>query len=871
MMRRNPWAVLALLAATGITTAQEEEAKQPEFPPFAKIGQGMEAQKGFWNLLEDQKKTKFWVEIPAAQLNQPFLVATSITGGTTQAGWQWNDWLLVFQRNDKRLVLLERNVGYSGKGGKTLEEVVARTYTDRVLATYPILTMGPNGGFVVDGKILLAGGASLFFGRLGASKDPSLASFAGSKTFQDNTEISLELPAPDGRLVALHYSISRLAGKRGNGYRPRAADDRIGYFMTVLKDFSATNKDDERNLRYVNRWDLQKADAALPVSPPREPIIFYIEKSVPLHLRRYVKEGIEEWNKAFEKVGFQDAVVVRQQTDDQFADLDPEDVRYNFFRWIVSETPFAMGPSRVNPMTGQILDADIIFDDSFLRYSLREYRLSIREVPTAVLDRKGRDMLAEHPFAALGLTVEPDEFWQGHPEGAPRPMGDPHGRRAFCSLGHGIQHQLGCAGLHFAGAEGPKSPGSEYPEQFVGQILKDTVMHEVGHTLGLRHNFKASVFRSYDEVTSDSKPADIAGSVMDYAATVIAPEGRTQGYYAMGTLGPYDYWAIEYGYALDDKELPKILARVAEKGLDYATDEDTMSQDPYVNRWDMGSDPLDFAKRRLEMMKRLRKNLEERAVDKGEGYQRLRRAVDMQFFEARSAGGLAVRFVGGEHIHRDHRGDPNARPPLVPVSAEKQREAIRFVCDELISGKYFDFSPELLAKLAPDYWGEDWLSLVTEGHGYPYADNVAATQLAIIYGLTSSGRLARVLDARNKTPVGQDVITAPEIFDALEGAIFGGLKEAVAAPSSNQAPALSEMRRNLQRSYVAHLVFVLLQGEGRYPAPVQTLARHYVGRLGRLVAEALVAGAGADTYTRSHLEECKARLERALEASYTLR
>ena len=73
-------------------------------------------------------------------------------------------------------------------------------------------------------------------------------------------------------------------------------------------------------------------------------------------------------------------------------------------------------------------------------------------------------------------------------------------------------------------------------------------MHEVGHTLGLRHNFKSSIYRSIDNVNSKDKPADIAGSVMDYNATNIALDGTNQGYYAMGTIGPYDYWAIEYGY-----------------------------------------------------------------------------------------------------------------------------------------------------------------------------------------------------------------------------------------------------------------------------------------------------------------------------------
>src|SRR5690606_22353939 len=110
-------------------------------------------------------------------------------------------------------------------------------------------------------------------------------------------------------------------------------------------------------------------DPNLELSPPEKPITFIIEKNVPLQWRRFVAEGILDWNKAYEKVGIVGAIVVQQQTDDnEFANVDPEDARYNFIRWIVTGSGFAMGPHRSDPRTGEILDADIIFDDSMVRY-----------------------------------------------------------------------------------------------------------------------------------------------------------------------------------------------------------------------------------------------------------------------------------------------------------------------------------------------------------------------------------------------------------------------------------------------------------------------------------------------------------------------
>ena len=127
-----------------------------------------------------------------------------------------------------------------------------------------------------------------------------------------------------------------------------------------------------------------KLDPTAKLSPPKNPIIFHMEKSVPVNLRPIIRAGIEEWNKAFEKLGFDNAVEARQQRDDDT--WDPEDVNYNTFRWITAEVGFAMGPSRTNPLTGQILDADIIFDASFLRHWKQEYE---NFTPSAVANLMG--------------------------------------------------------------------------------------------------------------------------------------------------------------------------------------------------------------------------------------------------------------------------------------------------------------------------------------------------------------------------------------------------------------------------------------------------------------------------------------------------
>jgi hypothetical protein len=255
---------------------------------------------------------------------------------------------------------------------------VKLAYSDSVLYALPILTTSPSGGNLVDMTRIFMSDDEQIGRSIGMSFASDRSTWAKVKGFPDNVELQVAavyagggsfdtVADARGAQINVHYSISRL---KSGDYKPRAADDRIGYFLTVLKDFS-DKKDDEQFVRYINRWNLQKESPTSPLSLPKEPIVFYMEKTVPLHLRPHVRAGIEEWNKAFAKLGLVDAIDVRQQRDGD--DWDPEDVRYNTFRWITANAGFAMGPSRVNPMTGQILDADIIFDADFLASWKQQY------------------------------------------------------------------------------------------------------------------------------------------------------------------------------------------------------------------------------------------------------------------------------------------------------------------------------------------------------------------------------------------------------------------------------------------------------------------------------------------------------------------
>ena len=212
-----------------------------------------------------------------------------------------------------------------------------------------------------------------------------------AKAFPHNVELAFEMPfGGNGQLKTLHFSISEMPDS--TGYTPRKADDRVGYFTTAFNDLGKFKKDETRT-RYINRWHLEKADPSLKMSPPKQPIVFYVEHSTPIRYRRFVRDGVLYWNKAFEKVGIANAIEVYYQDALTGAHMekDPEDVRYNFLRWLSNNQGTAIGPSRVHPLTGQILDADIILTDGWIRHFERQFG---EMLPQLAMEGMGPEALA---------------------------------------------------------------------------------------------------------------------------------------------------------------------------------------------------------------------------------------------------------------------------------------------------------------------------------------------------------------------------------------------------------------------------------------------------------------------------------------------
>jgi hypothetical protein len=931
------------------------------FRDFNEVTQGAEKIDGLFTLYK--KDTHLYAEIRPNQFNQSLLVPITIARGMANAGMPVGDdeTVLVFRRVGDRIQLVRRNIHYKAPFGTPLDKSVQQNYTDSILMALPIIALNQTrgGAVLIDfSDIFLTDFAQLGLGPM----DRNRSTWHKVKGFPNNLELEVEatfgggggrggrggghsdgVADPRGITLVIHYSLMKTPDV---GYRPRGADDRVGLFLSASKDFGSSDAD-SNFVRMINRWRLEKADPGAEMSPPKKQIIWYVEDTVPIEYRPYVEEGIREWNKAFEKIGFRDAIAVRWQQAGR-DDFDPEDTNYCTFRWITNDRSFAMSCFRANPMTGEVIDGDIIFDASWIRYWKQQYAILIGNLPSTAADQPASPTplaLCEviSPILAakmgygqlggdglLGLGALGNAPGRMVPEVIPADQSPlqwqlarnvAQGTRGVCQFQTGLQNDFGLAAIALAdsdsdeleqrgrpGNDGGDSgrnpptpqqrrrprPKDDLPREFVGQAIKHITMHEVGHSLGLRHNFKASTMLTPEQLhdTSVTQAKGLVGSVMDYSPINLAPKGKKQGDYYSTTLGPYDYWAIEYAYKViegdEQAELKRIAARAPERDLVYATDEDAaLNDDPYVNRYDLGADPCQFGKDRIALASELLKGLDSRVVRDGESWSKTRRAFNLLLQQWGDGATLSVQYIGGQSVSRDHKADKDARDPIVPIPGDKQRECLKFLADQILSDKSFQYTPSLLRRLAAErwmHWGNE--SFGGPGSSITVLERILAIQRIVLIHCLRGSTLSRLENQQLQSEPGSNPLRMEEVFRALTDGIWGDLETLSASPDAKSSKlGLSTMRRNLQREYLSRLatlvlgshsnpmgdrlgfVVVVRGNNASVPPDARALARMHLEEISSRIGKVLDAkGSDMDDTTRAHLKECRHRISKILEA-----
>jgi hypothetical protein len=846
--------------------------------PFADVVKGAKRSEGLFAFWE--KDDKVWLELRPEDFNQPFFLSPKLKSGIGErfffGGFMKGSGIVEFRRIFNQVQLVWQNVDYTAKPGTPEALATAVAYSPSLLASTAVLSLPDP-----EHKSVLVEANSLFLAdllgigmdlqrsyRQGYAFDPRNSAITNVRASAD--AISLEvlghyatasitvpqfglppgmpqpsaprsLPDPRSLFLTIDYSLARLPAETMHG---RPADARVGYFETGRFDFTNDLQRTPRE-RFVNRWRLEKKDPGAALSEPVKPIVYWIDKTVPLKYRASITAGVLEWNKAFEKIGFKDAIRVEIQPDN--ADFDTLDYGRAAIRWTTNSSPVydAIGQSYVDPRSGEILGADISIES----FSLR----NARAARTQVLTASGLD----DPFADLTATPEQRALLMS-------------GR--ICAYGAAANEQMSYA-ADVLEARGDLEPGSPEVEAFVQAAVKGMAMHEVGHTLGLRHNFRASRAYTQQQLADPAftREHGIAGSVMDYPAVNLSAPGEDMHRYGAPfneTIGPYDYWAIEYGYkplpsgltAAEEKAaLEKVAQRSAEPMLAYGTDEDNfLGIDPESLQFDLGSDAIGFAKRRILIAQDLLKRQETRQLRPDQDYNLLKRSVSFAIRDVARAAYVLVRQIGGVRTLRDAPG--TGRDPLVPVPFAEQRDALDVITGSLLSADSLRVSPSLQRKLGTDF-DERWEALLG-GDGSPQTDYSPSTQVlglqkALLAELMSDSVATRLLQSSEKAPNGSArALRMPELYSRLSAAVWSEL---------DGRGDIAPLRREVQREYINRIAALLIHPGASNRADTRSVVRVQAKALLERI-EAAGKRPGLSEEARAHLADSADTLEQALNA-----
>lgn len=720
---------LVLFLATGAFAQKKKKAlamadslkKAQVIPPKPILKDKIKSSKkidGLFTMYRDTVTGSLQMYVKKDQIGKDYIYQSFSMGGPTALYLNQNmirtTWLFQVQKSDDKIELLQKNTNFYYDKSNPVSKAANVDVSDAVFYSDKVVAQDSVGYLIsVDGLFLgdkldpvkpvfpptLPPGAMFNLGNLNTAK----SKYQKIRSFPGNTDVVVELaydnPAPlngggkditDARYVRVKMQHSFLEVPK-NDFRQRRDDPRVGYFGAEVDNLTSVSPTPYKD--FISRWNLKKKDPSAALSEPVEPIVFWIENTTPLEFRPIIKEAGEKWNEAFEKAGFKNAVVMKQMSDT--ASWDPADIAYNVIRWVSSVNPSygAIGPSFYNPLTGQILGADITV----------EWRSGAGTV------------IADDLYNGAGSSLKLP--WENPIEAVSSRANHVHGldknHMASCALAQelSVQYQAGLTAIEALDADLPEAKREESVREMHKQFLYYLIMHEMGHTLGLNHNMKASQMLSPAQMNDVAltRKIGLQGSVMDYPAINVSSDRSRQGDYYTTKAGPYDLWAIEYGYtpfneSEEEAGLNKILSRSTDPQLTFGNDADDMRSpgggiDPRVNVNDHTNDMVAYGEDRLKLVNTMMPKLKSRFSKSGQSYQELRQRY-LQLNGQRSSMAAAVsRFIGGIYVDRSFVGQKTTTAPFTPVPVDYQKKAMALLGKYVFAPDAFDADKSLFPYL----------------------------------------------------------------------------------------------------------------------------------------------------------------------------
>jgi hypothetical protein len=822
----------------------EAEDKEEEPKTIEELTEEADRLDGLFTLFQDPKTGETQMLVAGDQLGKEFIYFKHTMNGVTDAGAftgsYGENFIFTIERRFDKVEFVRQNTAYYFDPDNAIARASNKNISRAVLAVLPIAAEDEESGDVLieADKLFLSeafarvirtwGGDEESSDRFRVGKmDSDKSKILTLKNYPENSAVEVEYvfnnPKPkvygsdavtDARNVSITV-LHTLIAVPENDYQPRFADARLGSFNVQVTDLTSTDSAPYRDL--IERWHLVKKDPSAEISDPVEPITWWIENTTPVEWRDLIRGAALEWNKAFEHAGFSNAMAVKVQPDD--ADWDAGDIRYNVLRWTSSPRPpfGGYGPSFSNPRTGQLLGADIMLEYSFLNRS-----------------KLTRELIQ-------GKAAEP-MIIGGHDA-------------RLCSVGLAIAEGglLADIAMQMSGSD------ADIEEQLRRDRMYYLILHEIGHTLGMNHNMKATQLLSPSELEDPAvlESGVISGSVMDYPAVNYAPNREDQTLFYTIAPGPYDDWYIEWAYSpgLDDEKaeaarLEAIAARSSEPALAFGNDADDMRSpgtgiDPRVNIYDNSSDSIAYASHQMTIMHDALNKTAEWTPDAGDSYEDVVDGVALlvRFWGINAS--VISRWIGGVYVDRAVVGQEGETEPFIPVERDRQKQAMAALAEQLFGPDAFDVDGALWRQAAPERRGFE--------HGRGTEDPkvhqaVLAAQARVLDHLLHPTVLKRITDTElygNEYPL-------VEVFQDLTGAVF----EADAKGSVNS------FRRNLQTEYVDRLAMMASEkGAAKYHSTAQALAVLTLSEL----RDQLASKRRGDRVSQAHAKLLVMNIDRALD------
>ncbi len=861
------WAATPALAQEGEDDDEEDDGPTP----VAEFVEDFDAFEGLFPIYQDPENGKIYMEISADQMDEEFIYFVySMNAAPGAGGFRGlfrDNAVLRFERHFDKIEIVEVNTAFYFDPENALARASEANLSDAPLVSVPIKaetlaeepeddededeTVGEDtddgddaaaeddqdaqaddetpsgqGSILIEASFLMGDGlhqvspsgnpnAGPFDFRLG-KLNRGQTKVEAIKNYPENTDLVIEYvfkadtvrngggaAITDARAVEIDLQHSFIA-MPDDGYRPRYEDYRIGYFTDAVTDLT----DPEGYAPYrdmINRWRLEKKDPTAAISDPVKPITWWIENTTPVELRDAVRRGALAWNEAFEAAGFSNAIEVKVQPDD--ADWDAGDIRYNVLRWTSSPNPpfGGYGPSFTNPRTGEIIGADIMLEFVYVTNRVR-------------LENVFENAAMAHAQGPVFSQLAHDH--------------------RFCSMGAHMQQELALATIVNAVGAGS---GKVDPTELIEQGVAELTLHEIGHTLGLAHNMKSTSGIDLDTM-HDGGP--LAGSIMDYNAVNLAPESVEQGKFYSDTPGPYDVWAIEWGYTPFDtpeeeaERLAAIAARSTDPLLAFGNDTDDMRSpgggiDPRTMIGDLSDDSVRWAAQHMTIIDNALLGLKDQFTIPGETWEPLRDSYFLLTGQRAGAARAASRWIGGVFVERFDSDQPGATVPFTPVPRAKQEEALQVLSDFVFAPGAMSAEESLYPFLQSQRRG--W-SLPGSGEDPRIHERALGVQVDLLNHLTHPTMLRRMTNARlygGEYPVA-------EYMEDLTDVIF----------EADIHTTVDTMRQQLQVVYTTRLLAVI--GSEQYDPVSRSAALASLKAIKSMTAPGLLGQSGQNAETKAH-------------------